>query len=156
NSSCGIGRRMLSAISLTSTWAISKGYGAPQLTAQRRARRWRRNERSDKQEAPRSMSVYVDKEEMAYRRMRMCHMLADTPAELHAMADKIGVARRWYQRDASTPHYDICKSKRALAIAAGAVEVDRRGMVAVIKRIRESVLSAPDGGPWAADYKATA
>jgi hypothetical protein len=101
------------------------------------------------------MSVYVDAGGHRYGRMIMCHMLADTPDELHAMADKIGVARRWYQRDASTPHYDVCMSMRALAVAAGAIEVDRRGTVAVIKRIRASVLDSPDGGPWAADYRAT-
>ena len=43
--------------------------------------------------------------------MKMCHMLADTLDELHAMADRIGVARRHFQTDSSAPHYDICKSK---------------------------------------------
>ena len=51
----------------------------------------------------------------------MCHLIADTDAELHAMARTIGVARRWYQGD----HYDICLSKRAAAVAAGAVEISR-------------------------------
>jgi hypothetical protein len=70
--------------------------------------------------------------------MLMCHMLADTSAELHAMADRIGVKRKWFQRDAPTPHYDICQSKRALAVAAGAVEVtERRKFAAIIKRVRE-------------------
>lgn len=69
------------------------------------------------------MSVYVDdmyKHPMGqFRRMKMSHMIADTDAELHAMADKIGVARKWYQGD----HYDIAISKRTLAIEYGAVEV---------------------------------
>ena len=34
----------------------------------------------------------------------------------HAMADRIGVLRKWHQGD----HYDITKSKRALAVAAKA------------------------------------
>ena len=53
------------------------------------------------------------------------------------MADKIGVARRWHQKS-GTPHshYDICKAKRAQAVALGAVEVDRAGLVSIIKRKR--------------------
>lgn len=82
------------------------------------------------------MTVYVDTAEHRYGRIIMCHMLADTPAQLHAMADTIGVARRWYQGQASTPHYDIAKSKRALAIAAGAVEVNREKLVGIIRQIR--------------------
>jgi hypothetical protein len=83
--------------------------------------------------------------------MLMCHMLADSPQELHAMADRLGIARRWYQHEASTPHYDLPKEKRAAAIAAGAVEVDRRGLVAVIRSIRASILASPDGGVWGRD-----
>lgn len=57
------------------------------------------------------MPVYVDNSSHRFGRMVMCHMLADSPDELHAMADRIGVARRHFQGDASTPHYDICKAK---------------------------------------------
>lgn len=68
----------------------------------------------------------------------MCHMIADTPAELSAMAERIGVDPKWFQSHASTPHFDIAKSKRALAVAAGAVELEMRPFVAVMKRIRQS------------------
>ena len=56
------------------------------------------------------------------------------------MADRIGVARRWFQTPpkASFWHYDIAKSKRALAVAAGAVECDRNALAAAIRRIRAS------------------
>ncbi len=84
------------------------------------------------------MSVYVDESGYKFRRMIMCHMLADTLEELHAMADKIGVSRRWFQSVSSTPHYDICKSKRALAIKAGAVQLDMKGVAEYIKRWRAS------------------
>lgn len=69
------------------------------------------------------MTVYVDDMHQypagKFRRMKMSHMIADTDAELHAMADRIGVDRKWHQVD----HYDIALSKRALAIMHGAVEI---------------------------------
>ena len=69
------------------------------------------------------MTVYVDDMHRyamgQFGRMKMSHMIADSEEELHAMADKIGVARHWYQGD----HYDIAISKRTLAIANGAVAV---------------------------------
>lgn len=69
------------------------------------------------------MTVYVDdmhKYPMGqFRGMSMSHMIADTEDELHAMAAKIGVLRRWYQGD----HYDVALAKRALAVKAGAVEI---------------------------------
>lgn len=68
------------------------------------------------------MTVYVDDMRAPFGRMVMCHMIADDEAELHAMARRIGVARRWYQGD----HYDISLSKRALAVRYGAKEISWR------------------------------
>lgn len=81
------------------------------------------------------MAVYVDEARWPFGRMLMCHMMADTTAELVAMADRIGVQRRWIQK-AGTPyeHFDICKSKRSLAVAAGAVEITDRELVALTRR----------------------
>lgn len=89
------------------------------------------------------MSVYVDDMQAPYGRMIMCHMIADTDAELHAMADRIGVARRWFQRD----HYDICLAKRAQAVAYGAIEIGRRQCARIVvarRRLKErDALVAP-------------
>lgn len=72
--------------------------------------------------------VYVDNARIPFRRMLMCHLLADSEFELHAMAAAIGVARRWFQGD----HYDVCLTKRAKAIELGAKAItDRREIVAV-------------------------
>jgi len=83
------------------------------------------------------MSVYVDDMAAAFGNMVMCHMWADTDEELLEMADKIGVQRKWIQghptlsfgkhRNASWVHFDIAKSKRALAIKLGAIKTDRFG-----------------------------
>ncbi len=73
------------------------------------------------------MSVYVDDMRAQFGRMIMCHMTADSTAELVAMADKIGVARKWIQREGRpTEHFDICLAKRALAVENGAIEVTMR------------------------------
>lgn len=82
------------------------------------------------------MAVYVDKAQNQFRRMVMCHMLADTLDELHAMAARLGLKREWFQSK-STPHYDVCLSKRRLAVKLGAVEIDRRKVVELARKLRE-------------------
>lgn len=76
------------------------------------------------------MTVYVDDMYRLpmgrFRRMKMSHMMADTDDDLHAMADRIGVARKWFQGD----HYDIAIVKRKLAVEYGAVEITLREMAA--------------------------
>lgn len=83
------------------------------------------------------MTVYVDDMQARYRRMVMCHMLADTDEELHAMADAIGVARKWHQK-AGTPHshYDICLSKKAKALKLGAVLIGRKEVAELVQSKR--------------------
>lgn len=81
------------------------------------------------------MAVYVDRAKNPLNQMLMSHMLADTEDELHAMAGAIGLKREWFQNH-GTPHYDLCQSKRQLALAAGAVEIDRRQTVVIIRRLR--------------------
>lgn len=81
------------------------------------------------------MSVYVDdmyKFQLGkFGRMKMSHMAADSTAELLAMADRIGVARRWIQRAGTDrEHFDVCMSARARAVAAGAIETDMRTLCA--------------------------
>ena len=94
------------------------------------------------------MTVYVDDMkadfEPKHRKGRtyvMSHMIADTEAELHAMADKIGVARKWHQGD----HYDITQSKKALAIAAGARAITYRQLACMaMNRRRGLPLGTPE------------
>lgn len=84
------------------------------------------------------MSVYVDAYFAPYGRMQMSHMIADSLDELHAMADRIGVARRWFQEKASFPHYDVCKAKRDLAIQLGAVRLEKRAFVFKMRELRSN------------------
>lgn len=88
------------------------------------------------------MAVYVDSMMAGYGHMKMCHMVADTTEELLAMADRIGVARRWLQK-AGTPHehFDVCLSMRRAAVRAGAVEITMRQLAYFIRDKRVSLSS---------------
>jgi hypothetical protein len=65
----------------------------------------------------------------------MCHMLADDLVELHTMAARIGLLRKWFQ-PFSFPHYDVALGKRTLAIQKGAIEIDRREVAEMMRRLR--------------------
>jgi len=78
------------------------------------------------------MAVYVDDMYADYGRMKMCHMIADTAGELMAMAEAIGVNRRWLQNAGTArEHFDICMSKKAKALVLGALHVTQRDMVKI-------------------------
>lgn len=81
------------------------------------------------------MTVYLDKTRNRFRGLVCCHMIADTLPELHAMAERIGMRREWFQ-PLSSPHYDVSLSRKRAAIAAGACVVDRWEFVTVLRRLR--------------------
>lgn len=103
------------------------------------------------------MTVYVDNMRAAFGRMVMCHMLADTDDELHAMAARVGVARRWWQSPEKTSgsHYDIALSKRAMAVRLGAVEITLRQAAAMNlrRRITGSLGSPNDAEEWVCRHR---
>jgi hypothetical protein len=72
------------------------------------------------------MAVYVDdmyKNPIGqFGRLKMSHLIADTPEELLEMVDKIGVQRKWIQHPGTKEeHFDIAMVKRELAIKYGAI-----------------------------------
>jgi hypothetical protein len=83
------------------------------------------------------MAVYVDNMKAIYGRMKMCHMMADSTAELLEMVDRIGVQRKWIQHAGSVrEHFDIALSKRRLALEAGAIEVTMRDLGMLMRKRR--------------------
>lgn len=72
--------------------------------------------------------VYID---------RIGHLAADTNDELHAMAKRLGLPRRWLQSAGTErEHYDLTTpNARQRAVAAGAVEVGIREMPAIVRRM---------------------
>jgi hypothetical protein len=85
--------------------------------------------------------VYVDSINLPYGRMTMCHMMADTTEELLQMADKIGVQRKWIQYPGTVfEHFDVCASKKKLALAAGAKQITLREAADLLKERRKKGL----------------
>lgn len=83
------------------------------------------------------MPVYVDAlRDWGWRLGPSCHMIADTLDELHAMAGRIGLQRKWFQDKRSGPHYDLTRARRAKAVAAGAVELESGPFFEVLRRVR--------------------
>jgi hypothetical protein len=81
------------------------------------------------------MSIYVDTAMFLLRERRMCHMFSPDLEELHAMAARIGIERRWFQDPltmrVSWPHYDIDEPRRLAAVGHGAIECDKYQTVAM-------------------------
>ena len=79
------------------------------------------------------MSVYIDDYNAQFRGMTMCHMIADTMDELYAMADRIGLKRQ-YCHDGT--HFDVCLSRKKLALQYGAIEVTTQqlGKILLLKK----------------------
>ena len=87
------------------------------------------------------MTVYVDEMKRPLGRMVMCHMVADTPQELHIMAAKIGIRARWIQFHGTVKeHFDISLGKRTLAVKKGAVEITILEMGEFMRKRREEAI----------------
>ena len=86
------------------------------------------------------MAVYVDDAVTLWRGHRWAHLMADTLAELHDMAARLGIPRRAFQDKTSGAHYDVNAGYREQAIALGAIPIsrhrDRELVRAVIARAK--------------------
>lgn len=84
------------------------------------------------------MAVYVDElwqtppgrnHRRAWPWPEFCHMAADTPEELQAMAVQLSLQPRWLQhRGTHKEHYDLNRPMRQRAISSGAIPISSRKM----------------------------
>jgi len=85
------------------------------------------------------MTVYVDDMrkpvKLGYRLANWSHMLADTPEELAAFAQQLGLKSVWLQ-NAGTPkeHYDVTDTVRKQALALGAQAITYRQTIELVAR----------------------
>lgn len=96
------------------------------------------------------MAVYVDSlRDYGWRHGPSCHLIADTVEELMEFALGMGLRPEWFQPK-SSPHFDLTRDGRRLALELGAIEVSQRELIGIIRRIRavrrstEDPLSDPD------------
>ncbi|HDR9026902.1 TPA: DUF4031 domain-containing protein [Burkholderia vietnamiensis] len=106
------------------------------------------------------MTVYVDDmyrhpigefKTASGRVYKMSHLIADTSDELLTMVRAIDVNPKWIQhRGTRDEHFDIAISKRAAAIAAGAVPITLEQCGAMNKRrkVTGSLGSPDDAVEW--------
>ncbi len=101
------------------------------------------------------MAVYIDDMYRfrlgEFKGMRMSHLIADSEAELHMAAARIGMRREWFQGD----HYDVPLTRREAAVAAGAIEVTYRQAGAMRRRLAvEGWCGPPDEAlKWYAGWR---
>jgi hypothetical protein len=79
-----------------------------------------------------------------------CHLLADERSELHDLAGRIGVPRRFFQDHPWRWHYDLPEHVRVEAVRLGAREVDLAFVGRLLRDRRRSFTAAAsasgDGG----------
>ena len=76
------------------------------------------------------MTVYVDPPHWTKHGRRWSHLVADSLEELHAFAADQGLPRRAFHGD----HYDVPEEYLDELLAAGAVAVTSRELLAVLRR----------------------
>ncbi len=68
-----------------------------------------------------------------------CHLLADSRDELHAMADQLGIPRRFFQDHPWRWHHDLPAHLRPQALELGAREVTMHEVGALLQRRRAAL-----------------
>lgn len=95
--------------------------------------------------------VYVDAlMDWGWRLGVSCHMLPHGHTdlaleELHQMAERIGLKREWFQDKTRWLHYDLTASRRAAAVAAGAVEITSKTYIIRMRNDKYNFASSSSG-----------
>jgi Protein of unknown function (DUF4031) len=82
------------------------------------------------------------------------HLQADTLAELHEFADRLGLRPEWFQSKPGRPekdHYDLTRAGRELAISLAAISENRATGTRRRQAIRRTVLREASGSRAAGD-----
>lgn len=81
------------------------------------------------------MAVYVDFASIPYKGKVRHHLTADSIPEMHAFCESLEIARAWYHKASTHPHYDITSKQREAAIDKGAIPVTSRELLLCAKSL---------------------
>jgi hypothetical protein len=79
------------------------------------------------------------------------HLQADTLAELHEFAGRLGLRREWFQSKPGRPdkdHYDLTEAARERAVRLGAVSEDRAAATRRRRAIRAGQRLSVSSAEW--------
>jgi hypothetical protein len=89
------------------------------------------------------LTCYVDSvrayPDAGLRFTEFCHLLADTRAELHELAEQVGMPRRAFQDHPWRWHYDLPGPLRERALALGALPLTMHEVGALLERRRREL-----------------
>ncbi len=78
---------------------------------------------------------------------RSCHLIADSDAELHEFAKRIGLKRAWHQKKPfKISHYDMTTHMRRKAVNYGAIPISQHDFVVRIREARAKELKGKTDG----------
>ena len=88
------------------------------------------------------MSIYVDTlfpclTNKNWKYNESCHLIGDTEEELHNFAKKLGLKREWLHEHPKLNHYDLTKNTRAKAVKKGAIKINSRTLVSMMRKNNE-------------------
>ena len=92
------------------------------------------------------MTVYVDDAVTRWRGHRWAHLMADSLAELHAFAQRLGVPRERFQDKTSGAHYDLPAPLREAAIGLGAIAISRHRDRALLRTVIRNAKAQSQAG----------
>ena len=85
------------------------------------------------------MAVYLDDHRVPWRGREWSHLIADSPAELHDFARRLGRTKLRFHHKRARPwkdHYDVPEEKREQAIGLGAKAITSREAAQMLRARR--------------------
>lgn len=83
------------------------------------------------------MAVYIDRPKRTWfhgRERTFVHMSADSLAELHDFAERMGMPRHIFQDKPNRPHYDVFDHHIQRALNMGAIQIGNKEMVLLLRQ----------------------